>query len=410
VDARAGDLADRAQVTEGRAAVAVDGDPAARVVRRGDDRHGTRGQVEAELEAPADEPGEALADPRRRLVRDVEQRVGLVAFEHPLVNRARHDVARRELAVRVDVAEELLAGGVGDPRALAAQRLGEEQASARVQQGGRVELDVLEVQEPGARAPRHRESVAARARRIGRVQVHLPEAAGREDRLVRPVRGHGARLALEEVRADDRRRAIALRGVHRVVREREQVDRGRLDAPGHVLLAAARLDQRAFDGRAGLVLDVQHACGRVGALERPVEAAVLAVERNLQLVDQERCTRSGPSRAISATASGEQSPSPARSMSAASRSGVSPGGLRDDAALRVPGVRLLRVLGAGHERHGRPAARRRERGRAAGDAGAEDEDVGLRIAHDACSSSETSAARTECVSEPTETASAPASA
>ena len=37
-------------------------------------------------------------------------------------------------------------------------------------------------------------------------------------------------------------------------------------------------------------------------------------------------TRSGPSREISATASGEQSPSPARAMSAASVSGVSPGG------------------------------------------------------------------------------------
>ena len=95
--ARAGDLADRAEVAEGRAAVAVDGDAAAGVVRGRDDGDRAGGQVEAELEAAPVEPREALADPRGALVGDVEKRVRLVLLEHALVDRPRHDVARSEL-------------------------------------------------------------------------------------------------------------------------------------------------------------------------------------------------------------------------------------------------------------------------------------------------------------------------
>ena len=70
-----------------------------------------RRQVEAELEAaPRRDPGIARGSSRRRLVRDVEERVGLVPLEHPLVDRAGDDVARRELAVGMDALQELVPG------------------------------------------------------------------------------------------------------------------------------------------------------------------------------------------------------------------------------------------------------------------------------------------------------------
>src|SRR5262249_7826287 len=82
----------------------------------------------------------------------------------------------------------------------------------------------------------------------------------------------------------------------------------------------------------------------------------------------------------------------------------------DDAALRVEGIRLARLLRARDDRDGRAAARRGEGGGAAGHARAEDEDVRRFRAHSGKSSRETSAARTVWVSAPTETASTPARA
>ncbi len=86
------------------------------------------------------------------------------------------------------------------------------------------------------------------------------------------------------------------------------------------------------------------------------------------------------------------------------------GGTRDDAALGVERVRLAGLRGARDELDRGPAARGGERGRAAGDTGAENENVGSLDRHARSSSSDTSAAATECVSAPTETASTPASA
>ena len=164
-------------------------------------------------------------------------------------------------------------------------------------------------------------------------------------------------------------------------------------------------------GAPGLVLHVQHARRGVRALERPVEAAVLAVERNLQLVDEEpldeirSLARDQRDRLRRAEAVSGALDVRGEALGRVARRP------RDDAALGVPGVGLRRLLGARHDRHGRAAAGRRESRRAAGDAGSEDEDVGgAGLAHVVVSSSEMSAARTECVSAPTETASAPASA
>ena len=168
-------------------------------------------------------------------------------------------------------------------------------------------------------------------------------------------------------------------------------------------------------GSAGLVLDVEDAGNRVAPLERPVEVGALAVERDLRAPRSGASERGpGPSRASSATASGAQRPSPAFSMSAASFSGESPGGPRR----RCPPARracwrLSGLRGAGHERdvgarrarrRARPCSRRRRCPRTR---------TSVVAVHGSCrasSSSEMSAAATECVRAPTEIASAPAPA
>ena len=410
MDARAGHLADRAQVAEGRAPVAVDRHTAARVVGRGDDGNGPGREVEAILEAALDELGKPASDPLRRFVRDVEKDIRLVLLEHALVDGARDDVAGRELPVGVDLLEERLSRDVRDAGALAAQRLGQKQASFRMHERGRVELDVLEVQEPCAGAPRHREAVSAGSGRVGRVQIDLAEAARGEDRLAREVRRDAVAVAREQVRADDGRRVVPVGGIGRVVREREQIHRRRLEQPADVLLLAARLEQRALDGSARRVLDMQDPGHRVRPLERPVEACPVAVEGHGKLLDEQRLDE------VRALAGNERDRFGRAEPVARARDvgGELLGRVArrpaDDAALGVVGVRLARLVGPRHERDRRAVSRGRERRRAAGHSRAENEDVGGLRAHTRKSSSETSAAATECVSAPTETASAPASA
>ena len=150
-----------------------------------------------------------------------------------------------------------------------------------------MELDVLEIQKARARAPRHREAVAARARGVRRVKVDLAEASGREDRLARDVRRHGAGPPLEDVRPDDDRRVVAVGRHDGVVGQRQEVDRRGLEAPADVLLAAAGVDERALDRGSRFVLGVENARDRVRSFQSPVEAAVLPVEGDLKLLDQE---------------------------------------------------------------------------------------------------------------------------
>ena len=118
-------------------------------------------------------------------------------------DRPRDDVARRELV------GEPLAVVVDEQRALAAQRLREQEAV--VDQGGRVELHELEVGERCAGAVGEGEPLAERA---GRVRRPLPErgvAAGREQRRRggdRPARGDHARAAPVRLEQAEHRRTL----------------------------------------------------------------------------------------------------------------------------------------------------------------------------------------------------------
>jgi hypothetical protein len=224
------------------------------------------------------------------------------------------------------------------------------------------------------------------------------------------MRRDGAGLALEQVRADDDRRVVPVGRIDRVVRERQQIDGRRLEAPVDVLLPVAGLHERPFDRRAGLVLDVEDAREPMRALERPVEPGALPVEGHLELLHEElldevralsRDQRDGLGRADAVAGAldvgGELLGRVAR-------------GARDDAALGVEGVRLAGFGRPRDEGDAGAVARRGQRGGAPRDTRAENQDVGRLDAHARSSSSETSAAATEWVSAPTDTASTPARA
>ena len=108
------------------------------------------------------------------------------------MDRARDGVARLQLV------DEALAGGVVQRRALAAHRLGDEEALAAADPDdrGRVELDELEVGEVGARGARQQQAGAVGAGRVGRARPQRRGAARRED--------HGARADDAPVVAGDR--------------------------------------------------------------------------------------------------------------------------------------------------------------------------------------------------------------
>ena len=164
------------------------------------------------------------------MVREVEVDAGLAARRHLLDDRARHDVARREvLELRGVPLHERLARAVHEHGSFAAQGLGDEEAFGfGVVERGRMELHVLEVQRGRARALGHREAAADRVPRVRRVEEEPPDSSRREDGEVREDRVDLA-LPVEDVSAEAGvLEGVPLGDVPRVVARRDEVDRGRL--------------------------------------------------------------------------------------------------------------------------------------------------------------------------------------
>ena len=125
------------------------------------------------------------ADPLCRDVgREVQVHVRHARAQHLGVDAARDHVARGEvLPLGVVTIHERPASLVDEPRAGAAHRLGDQETRrVAVVERRRVELHVLGVDHARAGAVSHRDTVAAGARRVGRAQEDLPQAAGGEDR------------------------------------------------------------------------------------------------------------------------------------------------------------------------------------------------------------------------------------
>ena len=353
--------------------------------------------------------GEPLEDPVRRPVADVEVRARRARLVHHLVDAARDDVARRQRAVRVVVEHELAPAGVHQPRALAAQRLRQQEPLAAVIERRRVELHELHVEAARARPVRHRHAVAAGPARVRRVQVDAAQAAGREDGLLRQQRLHLPGRLIEDVCADAGRRRVDVERVARVVGEGEQIHRGLSGEDRRARLAAHGREHGLLDGAPGAVGVMDDAREGVRGLGREVKlAARQAVERHTGVVDQELLDQA---RALAA----EQLHRRRIAEAGASRHDVGRQPLRgvagppvDDAALRLPGVGVLGADALGqHDDAGAPA-RRGESRRASGQAAPDHEDVD-GCAHESKSNA-MSTDGAEWVRAPTEMVSTPASA
>ena len=102
---------------------------------------------------------------------------------HLLVDRARDDVARRQLLLdRVVIEHEARALGVEEQSALTAHRLGDQDAARAgwPDHAGGMELHELHVEQIGSRLVRHRRAVTRALPGVGGVAVHPPPSPARE--------------------------------------------------------------------------------------------------------------------------------------------------------------------------------------------------------------------------------------
>src|SRR5206468_13125184 len=114
---------------------------------------------------------------------EVHGRAGLFSYVN---HRSSHDVARCELAEWMEPIHEPFAGGIDQPRSLAAKRLGQEAGGVPWQiERGRVELDELEVGERRPRLPREREPFPDRGVRSRTPPVDPTRSAGGQHGPVR---------------------------------------------------------------------------------------------------------------------------------------------------------------------------------------------------------------------------------
>ena len=210
---------------------------------------------------------------------------GAAALEHLEHHRAGDDVARCQVDDRRRVAlHEALALAVEQPSALAAHRLGDEDAETG--QARRVELVKLHVLQRKSLAEHDAEAVAGQGVRVGGGLVHPARAAGGEhDRLgVEDVDVAGRQLVGDDAGGDGAGLRLGDRDVQRVVLVEE------LDVVLDAVLVQRLQDHVA--GAVGGVAGPAHRCLAVVA-GVPAEPALVdaalgrAVERHAHLLEVE---------------------------------------------------------------------------------------------------------------------------
>ncbi len=266
MQAGAGHLAHREQVGDAGAAEEVGDHATALVVRGGNHRDGLHRHVDAELPAGLVDVREVVEQEPLRQVGHVEEGAVVAAPLHLGVDGAGHDVARGQLLARVVADHEGLARLVAKDPALAAERLGDEEAlGVGVEEAGGVELEELHVGDRGAGPVAHGHAVAGRHVGVGRVEVDLPGAAGGE---------HGHRGGDGPDAAGG---PVDDVGAERPVRSGRAGPLAGDDVDGDLVLLDADAGRRAgrqhllLDLLAGGVLGVGHPAARVAALPGEVE-------------------------------------------------------------------------------------------------------------------------------------------
>src|SRR4051812_45304760 len=181
VHAGARDFANSVETFQRRPAAEIGDDAAHHVMRGGRDRYEIPSWIDSSRLADREDAGKSFGESAAELARvEVNPAVSLLAED-----RARDDVARRQLREAVALDHEALAGGVEQNRAFAAHGLRDQlQRILGGVEGRRMKLNELHIGEPRARAMSNCETIASGDDRIRRVAVHLTAAAGGEHRDV----------------------------------------------------------------------------------------------------------------------------------------------------------------------------------------------------------------------------------
>ena len=375
MEARAGRLTDRRESLHGGASVHGRLHAAATVVRGRHDWDEVLRHVDAELKALVEDVGEALLEEGASLAPDVEAAVGIARALHLTVDRARHDVARRERPARVVLLHERLPLAVHEHGPLPAHGLADEEPlRLRVVEARGVELDELHVLHLRAGAPGKRHAVARRHVGVAGVEVHLAAAARREDRVGGADGVDLLRLAVEHVRAH-----AAVGPLHADALRDDEVDHDRVLVHLDLGMALHRAHHRGLALLARDVARVEDAAHRVPALAAEVPASVLLLREPHAAVDQvadarRRLRHDLPHHVLVAEAR-------ARDLRVAHVLLERVGGVRHaaDSPLREVGVAVLEALL--RDEHGASGGREVQRAHESAHAGADDEIVTVDDSH-----------------------------
>jgi len=249
-----------------------------------------------------------------------------------------------------------------------------------------VELHVFQVVQLGPGAVGHGKAGADGIARVGAVQVDAPGPARGQHGEVRQDDLHLAQGLVEHVGAHALVGQIVLEvQVGGVVVGGQEVDGRALGQHADVRAVAHGLGQLLHDGQAGVILGVQDARNAVPALAGEVPGVGVAVgEGHVVGVDEGLLQDLGP--LVAQVAHGPQVVLlPARGEDVLLQdAGIIVLGMEHDAALGQPRVAGKQVLAGGDEGHVRAGFGQVERGQGPGDAGADDQDVGLQtvVVHD----------------------------
>ena len=200
----------------------------------------------------------------------------LAAARHLAVDRAGHDVARRQRLHRVVLVHELLARLQAQDGPEAAHGLRDEEVGflARVVERRGVELDEFHVLGDGLGAVAHGDAVARGDDRIRGRRVDVAAAARGHDGELREHRFDLVGLLVEDVGAEAGQPPRVARDELAQVVLRQQVDGEVVLQHGDVRVLAHRFDERPFDLGAREVLVVEDAVFGVAALAVELEASV----------------------------------------------------------------------------------------------------------------------------------------
>ncbi len=137
-----------------------------------------------------------------------------------------------------------------------------------------MELDVLGIDDPRPGPGGHRQTIAARPRRVGRVAVNPPQAAGGQDGFGRQGAVNSLALMIEDIRAITGDRLVGIERVARMMGIGDQINGGGIRQQFDIRLAADSAHQALDNGVAGAVANMQNPADGMRRLLPEIQATL----------------------------------------------------------------------------------------------------------------------------------------